>query len=226
MTRTFQSIEPEATPSQSRFLWAAAPPVIRGVGRVFFSYQIEMEAELPEPPFVVAANHYSHFDPAVVGAAIGRPVRFLALEDLFGANRFLDWLIVGFGSIPTPRGRYPISAVRTALRALEAGDIIGVFPESTRVSHWGAQPPRRGAAWLARQAGVPLIPAAVLGTGRAFGLENRLRLAPVRIVIGQAMEPENGDVNQLTELWAAWIGRQVARVPELERSGAPVVIGD
>ncbi|HEX6286171.1 MAG TPA: lysophospholipid acyltransferase family protein, partial [Acidimicrobiia bacterium] len=180
MAQIFQSIEPESTPPQSRLLWRVTPPTIRGVGRVFFSYQIEREADLPPPPYVVAANHYSHFDAAVVGAAIDRPMRFLALEDLFGTNRLLDWLIVGFGAIPTPRSRTPVSAVRTALRALENGDVVGLFPESTRVSHWGTLPPRRGAAWLARRVGVPIVPVAVIGTGLAFGLENRLRRAPVR----------------------------------------------
>ena len=223
VARIFESIEPGATPSQSRFLWSAAPPVIRALGRVFFSYRIEREAPLPEPPFVIAANHYSHFDAAVVGAAVGRPVRFLALEDLFGANRLLDWLIIGFGSIPTPRTRHPISAVRTALGALDAGDIVGVFPEATRVSHWGTLPPRRGAAWLAKRAGVPLVPVAVLGTGRAFGLDNRLRVSTVRVIVGQAIAPEDGDVGQLSERWAGWVGRQVERYPRLEPSERPAV---
>lgn len=200
-----------------------APPVLRGVGRAFFDLRIEREAEPPNPPFVIAANHYSHFDPPVIGAAVDIPIRFLALEDLFGANRILDWLVVGFGAIPTPRARYPIAAVRTALNALEAGDVVGVFPEATRASHWGTLPPRPGAAWLAKRAGVPLVPVAVAGTGRAFGLENRLRPARVRVVIGQAIAPDGGDVGELTERWAGWVGRQIERFPGSERSGPPRV---
>jgi 1-acyl-sn-glycerol-3-phosphate acyltransferase len=223
---TFLSIEPGEAPWQSGFLWNVAPPVIRGVGRAFFALRVVREAALPPPPFVIASNHYSHFDPAVLGAAVGRPVRFLALENLFGVNALLDWLMVGFGSIPTPRDRYPITAVRTALRALDAGDIVGVFPESTRVSHWGTLPPRRGAAWLARRAGVPLVPAAVLGTGRAFGLDNRLRPAQVRVILGAPIIWEEGETDQMLTQWSDWMTSRIERYPNSEPGGPPRVFVD
>lgn len=199
-------------------LWRVSPPVIRAFGRVFFSLRVEVESPPPQPPFVLAANHYSHFDPPVIAAALDMPVRYFALEDLFGANRLLDWLIVRYGAIPTARHRLPIAAVRTGLAALQAGEIVGVFPEATRVSHWGTLPPKRGAAWLALRTGVPLVPVAVLGTGRAFGLENRLRRSPVRVVIGKAMAP-SGSSHELTKRWADWITTQVERFPESETSG-------
>jgi 1-acyl-sn-glycerol-3-phosphate acyltransferase len=112
------------------------------MGRAFFSLEAEQAAALPPPPFVVAANHYSHFDTPAIAAALDVPIRYLALDDLFGVNRLLDWLILGFGAIPTPRDRLPISAVRVALARLQEGEVIGVFPEATRVSHWGTLPPK------------------------------------------------------------------------------------
>lgn len=205
-------------PYQSRFLWAVTPPTVRGAGKAFFSLRIEREAELPEPPFVIAANHYSHFDSPLIGAVVDMPIRYLALEDLFGVNRLLDWLIEGYGSIPTPRYRAPVGAVRTALSALDNGEVVGVFPEAIRVSHWGTLPPKRGAAWLAIQTGVPVVPMAVIGTGRAFGLENRLRRARIRVVVGEPLQPET-DPLTLTNRWAKWISAQVARFPGSEVTG-------
>lgn len=204
--------------SRGPALWRVGRPVIRGAARAAFSFEVEHEAELPQPPFVVAANHYSHFDPPAVGAALGLPIRFLALEDLFDVHWLLTWLITGFGAIPLPRNRLPIGALRTALDALDAGEVVAVFPESTRVSHWGTLPPKRGAAWLAKRTGVPLVPVAVIGTGRVFGLDNRLRRAKVRVVVGEAMD-SHGDIDALTQRWAAWIGEQVARYPDSEVSG-------
>ena len=207
--------------ARRRFLWSVVPPLIRGVGRTLFDMRVEFESELPPPPFVVAANHYSHFDPPVIGAALGMRIRYLALEDLFGANRLLDWLITGFGAIPTPRHRHPVGAVRSALAALEEGEVVGVFPEATRVSHWGIVPPKRGAAWLASRSSVPLIPAAVVGTGRVFGLENRLRRAPIRVVFGGPMDSEESDVETLTSRWSRWMDDRIARYPGSEVSGPP-----
>jgi 1-acyl-sn-glycerol-3-phosphate acyltransferase len=205
-------------PAQDRFLWSVSLPIIRGLSKAFFSLQVEYEAEPPPPPYVFAANHYSHFDSAVIGSVLDVRIRYLALEDLFGVNRLLDWLVEGYGAIPTPRYRPPVRAVRTALAALEAGQIVGLFPEATRVSHWGTLPPKRGAAWLALHAGVPLVPVAAIGTGRAFGLDNRLHRAPIRVIVGEALQPE-GDAHTLTERWTEWMTRQIERYPESEVSG-------
>lgn len=193
--------------------------MLRGVGRAVFSLRAEGEAALPAPPFVVAANHYSHLDPPAIGAVLDLPIRFLALTDLLGVSRVLDWLVEGFGAIPTPRGRRPIGAVRTALAALEAGEVVGVFPESTRVSHWGTLAPKRGAAWLAVRAGVPLVPVAVIGSGRALDLDNRFRRRPIRVVIGEALEPEGADVTELMQRWAEWMTACIAEHPGSEVSG-------
>lgn len=193
--------------------------MLRGVGRTFFSLVSEREGQLPDAPYVIAANHYSHFDPPAIAAALDRPIRFLALEDLFVASRLLNWLITGFGAIPTPRFRRPITAVRTALAALTAGEVVGVFPESTRVSHWRTLPAKRGAAWLAVRAGVPLVPIALIGTGQAFGLENRVRRARIRVVIGSPVEP--GSVDSMTDEWIGWMDAQIARFPGSEVDGPP-----
>jgi 1-acyl-sn-glycerol-3-phosphate acyltransferase len=202
---------------RSRFLWSVAPPVLRGVGRSFFSLAVELQAPLPDAPFVVAANHYSHFDPPAIAAGLDIPIRYLALENLFVESRVLSWLLTGFGAIPTPRLRQPVGAVRTALEALRSGDVVGVFPEATRVSHWGTLPPKRGAAWLAVNARVPLVPVAVVGTGQAFGLEDRVRRAPIRIISGPQLEP--GDITEMTTKWSTWMSDQIARYPGSEVSG-------
>lgn len=204
---------------RSQVLWRVAPRVLRAVGKALFSLQVEQEAHPPNPPFVVAANHYSHFDSPAIGAALDLPVRYLALENIFGVSRLLDWLIIGFGAIPTPRDRRPVGAVRTALAALGEGEVVGVFPEGTRVSHWGTLSPKRGAGWLATTAGVPLLPVAVVGSGRVLGLENRLRRGPIRVVIGEALQPGAGGADELTRAWSEWVGAQIGRYPSSEVSG-------
>lgn len=215
-----QAMNPTPPRLRSKFLWTVSPPVLRGVGRAFFSFRVDCETLPPPAPYVIAANHYSHFDPPVIACGLDRPVRFLALDNLFTESRLLDWLITGYGAIPTPRHRRPITAVRTALAALAAGEVVGVFPEATRVSHWGTLQPKRGAAWLAYRAGVPLLPVAVIGTGQAFGLENKVKRAPFRLVVGPALASEAG-VTSLMTAWSAWMSETISRFPGTEVSGPP-----
>lgn len=123
----------------------------------------------PEGPIVVAANHFSNIDPVVVSMAAGRPIRYLAVDELYGNSAFFDRLTLWLGAIPMSRTRAPLGALRTALAELAAGGTIGVFPEGVRVWNWGEASPKRGAAWLARRAGVPLVPVAVWGTDQVMG---------------------------------------------------------
>ncbi len=164
---------------------------------------------------MIAANHYSHLDPPAIGCLTGTPVRFLALDELFTASRVLARILPPLGVITVSRGRWSVGGVRTALAMLEAGEVVGVFPEGIRVVHWGDRPLKRGAAWLAIRAQVPLVPVAVIGTGKAVGLDNRWHRAPIRVVIGEAMAPE-GDSRELTTRWADWIGSQIACYPGSE----------
>lgn len=200
-------------PHFGRFLWSAGPVMVRAVGRVAFSMRIELQGEIPPPPFVLAANHFSHLDPVVIGASVGNPIRYLAVDELFGNSRIFDRLLGWVGVIPISRSRVPIRTLRVALARLEAGEIVGVFPEGTRVSHWGDLSPKRGAAWLAVRAQVPLLPVAVVGTDRAFGLDNSWHSAPIRVVVGRPLSPHPEDASALTSKWKSWVTEQLARFP-------------
>jgi len=207
----------EPIPGLGRAIWWAGPSVIWTAGRIAFSFRCDHMAELPTPPFVLAANHYSHFDPPAIGSALRTPIRFLSVDELTGANRFLATILPTVGTIPVSRNRLPIATLRVALARLEAGEVVGVFPEGTRVARFGDLPPKRGAAWLAIRARVPLIPIAVIGTGRALGLDNRLHRAPIRVVVGSALSTEGEDPSTVTDRWADWVSEQIGRNPRSER---------
>lgn len=202
---------PEQLTRRGRALWSISLPTLRGLGQVAYSLSIETPHGLPPAPFVLAANHFSHFDPVVVGAAVGRPVRFLAVDELFGISRLLDWLLHSYGVIPVSRSRLPLGTLRTALGRLRAGEVVGVFPEGTRVRQWGDLPMKRGAAWLAIRAGVPLVPIAITGTDRAFGVDNRLRPALIRVVVGRHIDTGGHDATTLTSSWESWVSETLAR---------------
>lgn len=165
----------------------------------------------------MAANHFSNVDPVVVGMTIGRPMRFLAVDELFGNSAAFDALTHWLGAIPLSRTRAPLGALRLALAELAAGGSVGVFPEGVRVWVWGEIPPRRGAAWLARRAGVPLVPVMVAGTDQVMGRGgHRLSRSRVTAVVCEPILPgdhaDDADpVGAMTEEWRRRVGAELER---------------
>ena len=161
----------------------------RLVSRAFFDLEVEGSENLPrDGAAVIAANHFSHLDPPLIGINLDRFIRFLAVDELFDESRVFALFLDFFGTIPLDRTGYPISAMREAIRHLEAGGAVGVFPEGRRVERWGEDAPKRGPAWLAWMTGAPLIPVAIVGTEHSLAPgERAFRRTAVKIWIEEPM---------------------------------------
>ncbi|BAF59799.1 MAG: 1-acyl-sn-glycerol-3-phosphate acyltransferase [Pelotomaculum sp.] len=140
---------------------------------------------------VVVSNHISYWDPVVVGCAFDRQIYFMAKSELFDIP-LLGPVIRALGAFPVRRDRSDRKAIRTAIRLLEEGNIIGIFPEGTRSYTGEILPPHMGAAMLAFKAGVPILPVAVSGTRGIFG--------KVRVKVGKPFYCQTGTKAGKTEL--------------------------
>lgn len=159
-------------------------PLARSVERVLrlpnhvlastvFDLEVTGKEHVPRGSVVVAANHFSHLDPPLIGTNLDRFIHFLAVDQLYGKNFVFDATLNFFGAIPLDRDGYPVRAMRTAIDRLADGDAVGLFPEGRRVEAWGVNDPKHGAAWLAWMTGAPLLPVAIHGTEHSLGPEAR-----------------------------------------------------
>ena len=185
----------------------------------WFPYSVVRRAPLPAGPFVAVINHISSLDPPIAGLALRRPVRFLALDEIWGAHPALAAVLKLFDTIPVSRsGRRPLGALRAALRHLESGRPIGVFPEGRRVAAWGEVPLKTGAAWLAVRASVPVVPVAIWGSQQAMPMDGiRMRRAPIRVVVGAPIDPspfmdQSDPVATLNESIRSALDREIHRL--------------
>jgi 1-acyl-sn-glycerol-3-phosphate acyltransferase len=146
---------------------------------------------------IVASNHISYLDFIIVGAT-GLPskrlIRFMAKQEIFR-----HW-----AAGPLMRGMKHISVDRSAgaasfnaaIRALKGGEVVGVFPEATISLSFTVKQLKNGAARMALDAGVPLIPVAVWGGQRIWTKHRKPKLqrhVRVNVMVGEPLTPLPGE---------------------------------
>ena len=149
-------------------------------------------------PAVIATNHVGYMDFVFVGAAAreqGRLVRFLAKAEVF-KHKIAGPLMRGMKHIPVDRFGRASQAIDDAVAALNRGEVIGMFPESTISRSFVPAAGKTGAARMAMQAGAPLIPGAVWGSQRILTKgrpKNFQRDIPITVMLGEpiAYEPDD-----------------------------------
>lgn len=133
---------------------------------------------------ILAMNHIHWVDIPVIGAMV--PFRYrlswLAKAEIFEPP-LAGWFFSTMRVIPIRRGKRDLAALDLAVEALRNGAVLLVFPEGHRSRNGVLQPGRGGAVRLAMQAGVPIVPVAVVGT--EHGLGGVLRREPVRLTVGE-----------------------------------------
>lgn len=132
--------------------------------------------------YVLAFNHFSWIDIPAYGFAMPRPLYFLAKVEAHRAA-FLGWYIRQFGSFAVRRGESDREAVRQMREVVRCGNLLGVFAEGTRQRSGVPGHVQPGAAMVALNEGVGVIPAAIHGS-QTWKLGN---FAPVSVVWGEPM---------------------------------------
>ncbi len=147
---------------------------------------------------VLVSNHISYLDFVFNGLAAlpqKRLVRFMAKESVF-RHKVSGPLMRGMKHIPVDR-KQGENAYRHALESLRSGEIIGVFPEATISESFTLKSFKSGAARLAQEAGVPLIPMAVWGTQRIWTKGRPRNFGrnhiPITIRVGKPVEAAAGE---------------------------------
>ena len=149
---------------------------------------------------IISSNHVSFFDFMFLGVpaiAQHRLVRFMAKSAVFDhwfAGRFMR----AMQHIPVDR-KAGAAAFESAVRALRDGKVVGVFPEATISSSFTVKELKAGAARMAVDAGVPVIPAAVWGGHRVATRGRKVqwrRGVPVTVILGEPIVAEPGEKAQ------------------------------
>ncbi len=113
---------------------------------------------------IIAANHITNFDPFAVAQPTKRRVHFMGKKELF-QSALGKWLQEGGNSFPVDRSRADLSAIKTAIRILKAGQLLVIFPQGTR----GGQAAKDGVGFIALKGNAPIVPAGISLQPNWFG---------------------------------------------------------
>jgi 1-acyl-sn-glycerol-3-phosphate acyltransferase len=170
--------------------WPFARAAVKPITRVLCpSYGYGHELMPAHGALVIAANHFSEIDPAIVGLHSRRTLYYMAKIELLSFPIFGE-LLRWTGAFAVRRGEGDRDSVRVAQWALRNGHAVGVFTEGTRQKTGHPGPMHAGAAMLAIQEGVPVVPCGVDTFG--WSVKNRRTSC---VVWGEPMEldvPRNG----------------------------------
>ena len=168
-----------------RFLRRTTTPI----WRYLYRHRSEGAEHVPaEGGYILVPNHSSYFDPVLQVFGQRRVVRFMAKSTLFGYPLLRDFVRAG-GGFPVQRGKGDSAAIDIAHEVLRDGQVLVVYPEGTRFrDSLELGPPRSGAARLALEARVPVVPVASWGAKRRelYGL-GRFERRRVTVVYGEPM---------------------------------------
>jgi len=156
-------------------------PVLHAVIRAWWNLEIHGAEQVPDSgPVVMAANHVGWLDGPMLAICAPRPVHALTKQEMFEGP--LGGFLRASGQIELDRFHVDVSAIRQAVRALQEGLVVGVFPEGTRGAG-DMTSPRAGAAYLALVTGAPVVPVAFLGTRLPGGADGSVPPRGTRVAM-------------------------------------------
>jgi 1-acyl-sn-glycerol-3-phosphate acyltransferase len=163
--------------------------------KLFFGLEVEGKRNIPySGAFILASNHASYLDPAVLASACPYQLNFMARNDLFNIPIF-GTLIRSVGTFPVRRNFADIASIKEALRRLGQGRGLLFFPEGTRSFSGVVQRAQPGIGFVAAKSQVPVIPVFVSGTQRALGRGARfIRPAKIKVCFGQPIYPKESNL--------------------------------
>jgi 1-acyl-sn-glycerol-3-phosphate acyltransferase len=168
------------------FKWSIVSPVFHTYfrGKIHGAHHVPKKGRL-----LVVSNHASDFDPPIVSNCVGRPVAFMAKEELFRVP-VLKQAITAYGAYPVKRGSADRSAMKSAMASLENGWATGLFLDGTRTPDGLIHDPKIGAAWIAAKTQSLILPVSLWGSHNIFQKgSSRPRMVPLTIRIGAPIAP-------------------------------------
>ena len=193
--------------------------------RLYFRIRFEGTEHIPvDGPLVIVPNHVTYSDPVLASIPVRRPVHYMAWSALFEVPG-LAWLIRRLRAFPVELESADPRATREAVRLLQSGAAVMIFPEGGRSADGRLARFKPGAFRLACSLGVPLLPVTIVGAHESWPPGRTLpRPGRVTIIFHPVLVPRaDSDVKAAARRMAADVRRVVASALPVHQQPKEVV---
>ena len=162
----------------------------RTFGVALFGVRTRFAEPLPSRGgLIVLSSHQSHLDPLLLGLATDRRLSSMARSTLYRFKPF-GYVITALDAVPVDREASALAGMKAVIERLKRGAAVIIFPEGTRTSTGRLGEIKGGFSVLARRAGVPIVPVAIVGAYECWPRSRRFpRPGRIRLEFGRVITP-------------------------------------
>ncbi len=183
--------------------------------KIFFNMRFYGCKNVPRKgPVIIASNHLSYLDPIALGVASPRKLNFMAKEELF-KNKLFAKLISNVGAFPLEKDALKdVSAIREAIRRLNQGKAVVIFPEGSRSSTGELQKGSAGLGLIAKKSNCPIVPAFITGTDKALPLNAKFIrfFRPISVYFGKIIMPPDAGSKETYQPFSDKVMNEIAKL--------------
>ncbi len=160
--------------------------------KLIYRMEIKGLEKIPlEGGFILCSNHQSYIDPVLIGLMFPRYLYFMAKVEIF-KNRILAGIVKFFNAFPVNRRAFDRQAIRLSIKIIEAGEVVGIFPEGTRATDGNIKDGQKGIGLISLLAKSPIMPVAISGSNMIIRKPHkRLYFPKIKIAFGEIINIRN-----------------------------------
>lgn len=135
--------------------------------RIIYPFEVVNMPVIEDKSYILVANHKSNLDPLIISILFPRKIRWMAKRELF-ETPFIKHIMKGVDAISVDRDSGDAKSTLQAMRVIKGGEVLGIFPEGTRVKAVDYKAAKSGAVLLAARTGTDIIPVYIEGDYKPF----------------------------------------------------------
>lgn len=155
-------------------------------------YRVEVHGlnqNFSDEKYIIVANHKSIIDPVLISAYFKPQIFWMAKKELF-ASKLFGAFLTKLGAFPIDREATDIKSIKTAMRHLRENEIVGIFPEGTRVDSVNYDMVKAGVALISHKAHATIQPVYIKGGYAPFRKVHLYFREPFRIEVEKKLTNE------------------------------------